>query len=163
EVENLIGFFVNTLVIRADFSGNPAFRTLLHRVRKTVLLAFSHQKAPFDEVVKALQLPRSLDHHALFQVMFMLQNIDMEIPQVAGVEWGVTDLESGSAQFDMVFALLETQGKFSGRVDYSADLFQAATIERLVKHFETLLRGIVQHPELRITELPLLTSEEQEL
>jgi amino acid adenylation domain-containing protein len=161
DVENLIGFFVNTLVIRTDFSGDPSFRSLLHRVRKASLSAFSHQKAPFDGVVKALHLSRSLDHHALFQVMFMLQNIDMEVPQVPHLEWSVTDLESGSAQFDIVFALLDDKGRFSGRVDYSSDLFRAATIERMVKHFETLLKEIVNDPEMRIHELPLLTSEEQ--
>jgi amino acid adenylation domain-containing protein len=161
EVEGLIGFFVNTLVIRGDASGNPAFNVLLGRIRKAVLGAFSHQRIPFEEVVKALAVPRNLDHHPLFQVMFMLQNIAMDVSVLPDLEWHAMDVETGTTQFDMVFSLMERPEGLAGTIDYNAALFEAITCERLAKHFGNLLYSIVNNPGQKLSELSLLDTAEQ--
>lgn len=48
ETEHLIGFFVNTVVLRADLSGQPTFRDLLHQVRTRTREAHAHQDVPFQ-------------------------------------------------------------------------------------------------------------------
>ncbi len=75
DIEGLIGFFVNTLVMRTDLSENPGFKTLLRRVKKTALDAYSHQDIPFEKLVEELQPERNLSHSPLFQVMFNMLNI----------------------------------------------------------------------------------------
>ncbi|MGE5323516.1 MAG: amino acid adenylation domain-containing protein [Actinomycetota bacterium] len=163
EAEQLIGFFVNTLVIRADLSGNPSFHELLRRTRSTVSAAFSHQSAPFDEVVKRLHLARDLDRNALFQVLFMLQNIEMSAPQVPGLEWKVVELESGVSQFDLVVSLLETSAGLVATVEYGTDVFKHATAERMLEHFGTFLESVMSDPEMPIGEVPLLSRTELRL
>jgi amino acid adenylation domain-containing protein len=162
EVEKLIGFFINTLVIRGDASGNPTFNQWLCRIRRQVLGAFSHQQVPFDEVVKAVDLARDLDHSPLFQVMFMLQNIAMEVPELPDVNWEVMDLENGTSQLEMVFSLRLTTAGLAGTIDYNTDLFAAPTIERWAKHFGNFLEGIVADPTTKLTELPLMSATEQQ-
>src|SRR5205823_219637 len=151
QTEGLIGFFVNTLVLRADLSGDPPFEELLRRVRRVALEAYAHQEVPFERVVEALQPGRNLSHSPLFQVMFRLQNTplgdllgDLELP---GLSLSPLALENLTAKFDLTLVMSETESRLQGEWEYSTDLFEAATIERLGAHFQTLLEGIVADPK----------------
>jgi len=162
DVEQMIGFFVNTLVIRGRFDGDPTCRELLGRVRRTVLDAFVHQRAPFDEVVKRLYRAPDLTRNPLFQVMFMLQNIAMEMPELPGLAWEILYPGTVASEFDLVFSLLENRGSLSGRIDYAADLFRRATIQRLVEHFQNVLEQVVSNPLQRVSEISILRNEERQ-
>ena len=74
EWEYLIGLFVNILPFRLDLSGNPSFRELLGRVRRTAVEAYGHRDAPFEVLVDALQPQRSVSHPPLVQVLLVLNN-----------------------------------------------------------------------------------------
>ena len=154
EIEGLLGFFVNMLVLRIDASGNPAFRELLSRVRKTSLDAFSNQDVPFEELVRALQPERRLSHTPLFQVMFNLVNVEPEAKP-----W---NLARGTAKYDLTLTLVPTGSGIQCVWEYSSDLFEAATIRRLPGHFETLLTRVVASPDTAILEIPLTTEAERQ-
>nr|WP_277883326.1 amino acid adenylation domain-containing protein [Nostoc flagelliforme] len=162
ELEGLIGFFVNTLVLRTDLSGNPSFQQLLSRVRQMTLLSYAHPDLPFEELVKALQPQRDLSYTPLFQVMFVLQNAPMSEIELAGLTISSLPTQSAVAKFDLTLSLQNTATGLVGMWEYNADLFDAATIERMSGHFQTLLEGIVANPQERISQLPLLTELEQQ-
>ena len=163
ETEGLIGLFINTLVLRSDLKGNPSFREVLGRVRETTLNAYAHQDLPFERLVEELQPQRDLSRNPLFQVMCTLQNtpsLEAELPGLSSA----LELNSPVAKFDLNLVLKETDAGLRGELEYSTDLFDTSTITRLVGHYKTLLAGAVATPDLRIGELPLLTTEEwQEL
>ena len=163
ETEGLIGFFVNTLVLRSDLSGNPPFRELLGRVREVALGAYAHQDLPFEKLVEELQPERNLGHSPLFQVMFVLQNTVASAPvrEFAGIKLRLFGVESEPAKFDVMLTMREGAGGLKGSLLYNTDLFDEVTIKRMVGHFQTLLEGIVVHPEQRISELSLLTDPER--
>jgi amino acid adenylation domain-containing protein len=161
ELEGLIGFFVNTLVLRADLSGNPRFCELLAQVRDVTLGAYAHQDLPFDKLVEALNLQRDRSRHPLFQVMFALQDTPDEKLQLNEVALESLPADAGMTLFDLSLELSETPQGLTGRLEYSTDLFEAATISRLIGHSQTLLEGIVANPEARLSELPLLTEPER--
>ena len=161
ETEALIGFFVNTLVLRTDVSGNPTFRELLERVFSVVLDAQAHQDVPFEKIVEQLQLERSLSYTPLFQVMFALHNAPMQKVDSPGLKLTSVEAEHTTARFDLTFELFERNGNISGALEYSTDLFDAATITRLLAHYERLLSAIVDNPEQKILELPLLSEVEE--
>jgi amino acid adenylation domain-containing protein len=160
ELEGLIGFFVNTLVLRSHLGGNPTFRDLLAQVRTVALDAYAHSDLPFEKLVEELQPERSLSHHPLFQVMFVLQNAFNQGLQLPGISLTSLELDSCRAKFDLTLELQETADGIKGTIEYNTDLFDPATINRMLGHFQSLLAGIVAHPEQPISELPLLTPAE---
>ncbi|WP_373690630.1 amino acid adenylation domain-containing protein [Desmonostoc muscorum] len=162
ETEGLIGFFVNTLVMRTNLAGNPSFSELLTRVREMAMEAYTYQNLPFEMLVEALQPQRDLSHTPLFQVMFALQNVPLSGVELAGLS--VTPLmpESTIAKFDLTLLMENTADGLVGVWEYSTDLFDSSTIERMSGHFVTLLESIVANPEQQISQLPLLTQIEQQ-
>ncbi|MFL9459672.1 non-ribosomal peptide synthase/polyketide synthase [Scytonema tolypothrichoides VB-61278_2] len=162
ELEGLIGFFVNTLVLRTHVSGNPSFSELLARVREMALDAYAHQDLPFEMLVEALQPERDLSHAPLFQVMFVLNNNSQYQLDLAGLTVSPLAVESGTAKFDLTLGMENTPTGLVGAWEYNTDLFDASTIKRLTDRFVTLLEGIVANPQERISQLPLLTTTEQQ-
>ncbi|HEV3040683.1 MAG TPA: amino acid adenylation domain-containing protein, partial [Candidatus Angelobacter sp.] len=162
EAEGLIGFFVNTLVMRADLSNQPDSITLLRQVMETTLEAYANQDMPFEKLVEVLLPQRDLSRSPLFQVMFVLQNVPW-----TELQWGTAkilpfEITAGSAQFEISLVLGETDSGLEGFVEYSTDLFEAASIERMIGHYRMLLSGIVANPAQSIVELPLLGTEERQ-
>jgi amino acid adenylation domain-containing protein len=161
ELEELFGFFVNTLVLRTDTSANPSFIELLGRVRKVALGAYAHQAMPFEKLVEMLRLHRDRNRNPLYQVMFVLQNTADANLQLNDIQADYLQAGTETAKFDLTLELVETPDGLSGRVEYATDLFEAATITRLIGHFQTLLKGIIADPETRLSDLPLLTESER--
>ncbi len=162
ETENLIGFFVNTLALRADLSGDPTFRELLKQIKNTTLEAFSHQDLPFEKVVAAVSPQRSLSYNPIFQVVFALQPNSESALKIPGLEIQTVKLGAATAKFDLFLSATETADGLSLTAEYSTDLFDAATVRRLMSHYRNLLEALVVNPNLRVSELPLLSEAERQ-
>ena len=160
KLESLIGLLMNTLPLRTDFSGNPSFRELVRRARTTALGAYAHQHVPFDRLVQDLNPARDSRYSPVFQVMFVLQNAPQPMHEAAGLSLEVTDLDIGTARFDLTLSLRETPAGLEGWFEYNTGLFDGATIERMRGHFLTLLESAIANPEQPVWALPLLTAEE---
>ncbi|WP_420127104.1 non-ribosomal peptide synthase/polyketide synthase [Longimicrobium sp.] len=163
EVEDLIGFFANTLVLRTDLSADPTFRELLARVREGTLGAYEHQEVPFERLVAELQPQRSLSHAPLVQVMFVLQNADRSGVGLEGLRMEGVAAESETTRFDMALTAVPHDGGVSGVVEYSTDLFDRATVRRMLGHLERVLEQAAARPEARLSELDLLSADERGL
>ncbi|MCG6137829.1 MAG: amino acid adenylation domain-containing protein [Nostoc sp. LLA-1] len=161
EIEGLIGFFVNTLVLRSNLQGNPTFKELLAQVREVTLGAYAHQDLPFEQLVEELQPRRNLSHSPLFQVMFILQNTATEVIQLPELILEELTAENNTAKFDITLSLSETEEGLQGGIEYNTDIFDATRITRMLGHFQVLLAGIVANPQQNLSQLPLLTTNEQ--
>ena len=161
EIEGLIGLFINTLVMRTDFSGEPTFRELLRRAREVTLDAYAHQDVPFEMVVEALHPERDTSYNPLFQVMFILQNAGGRAHELPGLTLSLIEPETKTATFDLTISTAETAAGMSVAVEYNTDLFEAATIKRVLGHYQTLLESVVATPDQSIATLNLLTSAER--
>ncbi|MEV0048852.1 condensation domain-containing protein, partial [Nocardia rhamnosiphila] len=155
-LDELVGFFVNTLVLRTDTSGDPTFRDLLARVRETTLEAYTHQDVPFEYLVDVVNPIRSANKHPLFQVMLALQNTPEAVLREETLEVHPVPVWTGTAKFDLLMGLVEGYGSdgaalgLSGVVEYSSDLFDRCSVERLVDRFIGLLQAVVANPEQRV-------------
>jgi amino acid adenylation domain-containing protein len=162
ETEGLIGFFVNTLALRTDLSGDPTFVELLGRVRETTLGAYDHQDIPFEKLVEELRPERSLSRTPLFQVMLDVRTEAAGELRLPGLSMETMVVEWEAAKFDLLFDLVEGRdGILRGDIEYSTDLFEAETVRRMLGHWLTLLEGIAADPQLRLSQLRLLTDVEE--
>ncbi len=161
EIEGLIGFFVNTLVMRVDVGGNPSVREMLGRVRERALGAYAHQDVPFEKLVEELQPERSLSHTPLFQVMLAFQNAPLADVRVGAMKVGVMEVEARTAKFDLLVLLRDTGRGLSGVVEYNSDLYEATSVQRLVGHFEVLMKGLMTDANQRLSQLPMMSEAEK--
>ena len=161
EVEGLIGFFANTLVLRTDLSGDPTFRELLGRVRDVALAGYAHEDVPFEKLVEELNPKRHLSRSPLFQVAFVLQTGPAAVIRLPGLTIGPAAIENPFSKFDLTLYAVDADPAAIG-FEYSTDLFEAATVDRMLGQLETLLDGVASDPGRRVSELPLLSADERQ-
>jgi amino acid adenylation domain-containing protein len=155
DTEPLIGFFVNTLVVRTDLSGDPTIGELLRRVRDTTLDAYAHQDLPFEHLVYDLRSGRDRSRNPLFDVMFNFRTEDGTTGRP-----GLTDLDAcgfgaTTAKFDLTVDLVEAGDTLHGGIEYSIELLDRATVERLADQFQQVLSRVAAAPEQHLSELPV--------
>ncbi len=163
ETESLIGYFINVVVLRNDLSGDLSFREVLRRLRQVTLDAYDHQEITLDQVVAAVNPPRDMSRHPLFQVMFALHNFDLPKLDVIGLDMSMME-EAPAAQtafFDLTLSFRQSGSSFRGELNYSTDLFEGETIGRMIRHYEILLAAALTQPDGRLSSLPLLAEEER--
>ncbi|WP_257168773.1 non-ribosomal peptide synthetase [Bradyrhizobium sp. SRS-191] len=162
ETERLIGFFVNMLALRCDFSGSSTFRDVLRQMKATALDAYAHQDLPFEKLVEALHPVRDLSREPIFQVVFALQNMPQRVNGLPGLTLEPFEAEAVTAKFDLELAMSEVDGGLQATLTYATDLFDAATIARLADHFVRLLHEIAARPDVRLSDLSLLSAAERQ-
>ncbi|MEA2692844.1 MAG: hypothetical protein QOJ16_2231, partial [Acidobacteriota bacterium] len=160
ELEPLIGFFVNTLLLRMDLGGDPSFALLLDRVREGALSAYAHQDLPFEQLVEELQPRRDLSRNPLFQLMLNLINTPVSHLESSGLVLTPLSVPGTTSLFDLQVYVTEGEQGLSTAWEFSTDLFDRSTVERLSRHFETLLGHAAAHPESRLSDLALLSESE---
>jgi amino acid adenylation domain-containing protein/non-ribosomal peptide synthase protein (TIGR01720 family) len=170
ETEPLIGFFINTLVLRASFPAGLTFRALLRQVRETCLGAYAHQDMPFERLVHELAPERALGRTPLFQASFTLHAAP---PERAAASDGAASggaavapragvAPATTAKFDLTLGMADrSDGTLGGSIEYATDLFDAATIDRLIAHLGLLLEGAAQEPDRPVAQLSLLGEAER--
>jgi amino acid adenylation domain-containing protein len=160
ELERMLGYFVNTLALRLDLSGEPTFLDLLASVREVALGAYAHQDVPFERVVNEVGVDRGAQQ-PIFQVMLAFQE---ETPPLSlpGLRIAQLDLDTDTAKFDLTLLVTEIDSALRLSLEYSTDLFVAATARRMLDHLQVVLEGVVETPGALVSELGMLTAAERE-
>jgi amino acid adenylation domain-containing protein len=160
ETESIIGYFLNNLALRSDLSGDPTFREVLGRVKKTALEAYANQDVPFEKLIDALKPVRDLSRTPIFQVYFNLFNFGSEI-RLPGGQQTVSFVEAWAqseeklSKFDLTLYAGLHEGELKLAFVYNTDLYDNDTIDLFLAHFRGLLESAVADPQKRISELEL--------
>jgi amino acid adenylation domain-containing protein/thioester reductase-like protein len=175
DLMSVIGYFVNTLVLRGNFADNPTFTEYLVQARQKVLGALEHDELPFALLVKDLLTGRDPSRSPIFQAMFAVEkepsSDDETLTPFALRESGARmtlgalsfeslPLEHRVAQFDLSMMMAEVGDDLVGSLEYNTSLFGRATVAGMVQHFLVLLQSIVDAPNSRVRDLPLMSTEE---
>ncbi|WP_296265941.1 non-ribosomal peptide synthetase [Pseudomonas sp. UBA6562] len=163
ETERLIGLFVNTQVIAAQIDGGEPFSTLLQRVAQQVRDAQAHEDLPFEQLVEALQVPRSLSHNPLFQALHTHQDGVRQAGSLSVPNLTAEPLhsEGETAQLDLTLETQDDGQQLGAALVYASDLFARTSVERMARHWLNLLHGIVAEPNTSVATLPLLDAAER--
>jgi len=160
ELAGLIGFFTNTLVLRCDLSSQPTFRQLVRRLWTEVREALAHQELPFEKLVEELHPDRDLAQNPLFQVLFSYRYEETASLRLDGCQVRPVVGDTGAARFDLTLSLARTPDGVTGRLEYSTDLFEAATAERIAARYVSVATAAATGPDRPVDELPVLPAEE---
>ncbi|HEY6924603.1 MAG TPA: condensation domain-containing protein, partial [Steroidobacteraceae bacterium] len=148
EYESLIGLFVNTLALRIRLEDTASVADLLQRVKALTLDAYAHQDVPFERVVEALKLTRSLSYHPVFQVRLAWMHLPAETElALPGLQLERIQIPQTTTPLDLSLVLSDSGAAISGTLEYARALFEPATIERLAGHFQTLLAAMAADAE----------------
>ncbi len=166
-LDGVIGFFVNSLVLRIDTAGDPEFGELLRRVRETSLAAYENQDVPFERVVEAVNPPRSAGRNPLFQIMLQVAVDDGPALTVPGLEVAAYSEFRRLEKFDFTLSL-QPRSDAAGRpaalrmqVVYSLDLFDAATMTRLLGNVARVFEAMTSRPRDRLSAVQLMDDDER--
>jgi len=174
ELESVVGYLVNSGAIRTRLDGDPTFRQVVRQARTAILEADAAQEVPFDMVVDALKVPRDPSRNPLFQVMYFhhtfvgSHHLDEEEGMAGSLnlrslyqETEVVLVDTGSSKFDLSVATLELHGGLPSMVEYNTDLFDEATIARMVEHLRVLLEEACARPDVPVSRLQMAPEEER--
>jgi amino acid adenylation domain-containing protein len=174
---DMVGYLANSVVLRANLTGNPPFAQFLAEVQQTVQQAQEHQDYPFATLVEELHPERDFSYSPLFQVFFDFQQAHLPDKQelaalilgVEGVELRVGGLklksmvlEEQGAQFDLTLMVGEIKDELVTLWRYSTDLFEKASMARLLERWQTLLHSILADPDQPVAQLNLLSEAERQ-
>ncbi len=161
ELDDLIGYFPNVVALRTRFDPARSFHELLGAVREACLGSFAHQDVPIEKLALELQKDGRSGNVPLIQVNYQLVASALAPPALDGLTATAIPVDFGTAKFEIALAVRETDEGLEGTIEYRTDLFEGTTIDRLIGHLETLLRGAVGAPETAVERLPLLTARER--
>ena len=158
-LEPLIGNFLTMAGLRCDLSGEPSFLDVVRRARDATLEALMNP-VPLMVVMRHLAIERSADRNPVFQVLF-------EMPRVPSTRLGDLEVtpfnyDLGFAQFDLSLHVHDEGDGYLARFEYSTDVFDRETVQRIAAAFTELVRHAVVRPEQAAADLPMLDGPERE-
>ena len=158
ETERIVGDFVNTVLMRAQLHDDPTFEAFLDRTRTVVIGALSQSELPLEHLSHVFR--ERGGSAPQIQLIFVLQNNPASDSSFAGCTTEPVRVHGGAVQFELSLSAATTRGGLRATLSYRDDLFERATIERMLAHWEILLSGIAREPGMRIGRLPLMNPEE---
>ncbi|SES42611.1 non-ribosomal peptide synthetase [Actinokineospora terrae] len=161
ELDDLVGLFINTVVLRSRVDEAETFTEFLAAFRSTLLEAFAHADVPFHRLVEALRPERDPSRPPLVQVMVNLQNTADTVPTIPGLVVSEVKPPIEVAKLDLAFDFDDHGDALTCSVEYSTDLYDAVTVERMGRHLLVLLESAVRAPEEPMRGLAMLTERER--
>jgi len=152
-LEPLIGMFVNTLALKIHVDPDDIFVNFLQETKRTILEAFDNQEYPFDDLVEKVALDRDISRNPLFDVMFILQNLENESLELPGLKLTPLPMEHTTSKFDFNFISHESGESLKFEVEYSTTLFKRETIDRFILYFRNIISAVIDQPGMTVSKI----------
>ncbi len=156
ELAPVAGFFLTQVPFATDVSGDPTFRELLARTKRTALSAYAHQNLPFSKLLEALEVTPDRSRNPVVQALLLvLEGQSHGSSGELGFE--AAELYDGNSRWDLMFGLYDYHDLgLTGPLEYNADVFDETTAGRLVDLFYRVIDAVTADPGVRLSQLPRL-------
>lgn len=161
DLEHIIGMFVNTLAFRNFPEGSKTYRELLREVRRRTLQALENQEYQFEDLVEKAAVTRDGSRNPIFDVVFVLQNIDTPDVKIKDLNLNLFKVETRRTKFDMTWAGHESRSRIHFSVEYFTDLFDQTTVKRFVDYYQRIIATVTAAPDRRISGLNMMEESEK--
>jgi non-ribosomal peptide synthetase component F len=161
DVQNIMGLFIETLALRNKPVGDKRFITFLKEVKENTLNAFENEAYPFRELMEKLGAANDIGRNPLFNVMLIVQNIDMTRLEIEGLTFTPVDFRSTDSKVDFTVEVFEDETGIRFNLEYSTALFRKDTMQRLAIHFINILKEVVTRPAALLSEIDMLGERER--
>ncbi len=166
DLERVIGMFVNTLALTTYPEGSKTFKEFLKEIKEKTMAAFENQEYPFEDLVEKVAVNRDLSRNPLFDVSFLLQNIEIPAMEIAGLKLKPYPKENNTAKFDLTLQAFEIKGpgnekKLRFILEYSTRLFKPETIERFIRYYHKILLAFIRDPGQKISGIEIISEAER--
>ncbi len=162
DLENIMGMFVSTLAMRNYPSGEKTYKEFLREVKENALGAYENQDYQFEELVEKLNVARDFSRNPVFDVMFVLQNMDMGELEIDSIKIKSYKSENMISKFDISMNAVELDNSISIDIQYCTKLFNKVTIERIFNHLQKIIRVVTENIDTKLSEVDILTEEERQ-
>ncbi|MCP4150419.1 MAG: amino acid adenylation domain-containing protein, partial [bacterium] len=162
DLEHIVGMFINTVVLRNNPATGKTFEQFVKEVKEKNLEAFENQDYPFEDLVESLQVTRDIARNPIFDVMFVLQNMDITEKTLPGLELKPFHHENEIAKFDLMLIVAEIEDRLQLTFEYCTKLFKKETIERFINYFKILVTGVIDAPDRQFGEIEIVTGPEKQ-
>ncbi|WP_433746030.1 amino acid adenylation domain-containing protein [Paenibacillus amylolyticus] len=160
--ERTVGLFMQTLALRSQPSGDKTINAYLEEIKTHTIDAFEHQDYPFDLIVEKLSIERNGTGKALFNTMFILQNIALEEVSFGDLILKPIEIHSGDPLYDLSLIVDEYDNSLVANIDFNSSLYSISTIEGLFSNYLNILKGMVYNHKIYIKDLDMITREEKQ-
>ncbi|MCP4148934.1 MAG: amino acid adenylation domain-containing protein, partial [bacterium] len=162
DLGDIIGMFVNTLGLRNQPQRDKTYEEFLEHVKETTLNAFDNQDYQFEELVETLTINRDASRNPLFDVMFLLQNMELTKIEIPGLKLKPFDYEIKTAKFDLTLQGTESGEQMEFGLTYTTKLFKEETIRRFITYFKRIVSRVLEEPGAKLAEIDILAPEEKQ-
>lgn len=132
---NSVGFYANTLPIRINCNPEDAILQNLEKVNDIIFSALAHQFTPFSEIIKTLNLKKSIEIHPLFQIALVYFNTEFDSLLITGCNIKRVDCFTKSSKFDMTIYSRYADNKFHFIMEYASNRYKAETAKHVLNEF----------------------------
>ena len=161
DLEPIIGMFVNTLVLRNSLSRQKTVKSFLEELKENTLEVFENQGYPFEELVEQVVSDRDVSRNPLFDVMFVLQNVEIPEIKIPHLTFKPYNYESKQAKFDLTLSVMESEEGLLFGLEYCTRLFKEKTILRFIHYFKKIIKAVNENPIQQISEIDILSEDEK--
>ncbi|MDI9508396.1 MAG: amino acid adenylation domain-containing protein [Bacillota bacterium] len=161
EVENIIGMFVNTLALKNQIKEELTFNEFLKEIKTNVLLALENQEYPFEEMVKELNVERQFNRNPVFDVMFVLQNMDNIEHNIGEITIKEIEWAPPVEKMDLTVNVREVEGQLEFIFSFAVLLFDKTTIEAMTQHYQNIIDIILENTLIRLNDIDILNEEDK--